>query len=42
VTYLYKPLPANMNPELRENVAAAATGKPVKILVQAPKPKATA
>jgi hypothetical protein len=28
-----------MNPELRENVAAAATGKPVKILVQAPKPK---
>jgi hypothetical protein len=41
VTYLYKPLPANMNPELRENVAAAATGKPVKIVVQAPKPART-
>jgi hypothetical protein len=41
VTYLYKPLPTGMNGDLRENVAAAAVGKPVKILGQAPKPKVT-
>ena len=38
VTYLYKPLPETLNPELRANIAAAACGKPVKIVAQAPKP----
>ena len=36
VTYLYKPLPETLNPELRQNIAAAACGKPVKIVAQAP------
>ena len=40
VTYLYKPLPTNMKPDLRENIAAAAVGKPVKIIAQTPTPKA--
>jgi hypothetical protein len=38
IACLYKPLPSTLKPELRENIAAAAVGKPVKILAQAPKP----
>lgn len=38
ITFLYKPLSPNLKPELRENIAAAAVGKPVKIVAQAPKP----
>jgi len=37
ITYLYKPLPSTLKPELREDIAAAAVGKPVKIVAQAPK-----
>jgi len=37
ITYLTKPLPADMNPELRGNIAAAAVGKPVKIIAKPPK-----
>jgi hypothetical protein len=37
ITYLYKPLPPTLKPELREDIAAAAVGKPVKIVAQAPK-----
>jgi hypothetical protein len=40
ITYLYKPLPDSLKPELRENIAAAAVGKPVKIVAQAPRPLA--
>jgi len=40
ITYLYKPLPATLKPELREDIAAAAVGKPVKIVAQPPKPAA--
>jgi hypothetical protein len=36
ITYLTKPLPADMNPELRGNIAAAV-GKPVKIIARPPK-----
>jgi hypothetical protein len=32
ITQLHKPLPAAMNADLRENIAAAAVGKPVKIV----------
>jgi hypothetical protein len=38
ITYLTHPLPADMNPELRSNIAAAAVGKPVKIIAKPPKP----
>jgi hypothetical protein len=38
ITYLYKPLPTSMKSETRENIAAAATGKPVKIIAQTPLP----
>jgi hypothetical protein len=41
ITYLTKPLPADMNPELRNNIAAAAVGKPVKIVAQPPKSKSS-
>jgi hypothetical protein len=40
VTFLYKPLPETLKPELREDIAAAAVGKPVKIVAQRPKPAA--
>jgi hypothetical protein len=36
ITYLCKPLDANLNPDLRNNIAAAAVGKPVKIIAKAP------
>jgi hypothetical protein len=39
ITQLAKPLPPDMNPELRTNIAAAAVGKPAKIVAKAPKPK---
>ncbi len=42
ITYLYKPLPSTMKPELREDIAAAAVGKPVKIVAQAPQPRSSA
>lgn len=31
-TYLYKPLPANMKKDLRENIAAAVTRRPAKVI----------
>lgn len=34
VTFLYKPLSEKLSPELRENIAAAAVGKPVKIMAR--------
>jgi len=34
ITYLHKPLDANMNEDLKKNIAAAAVGKPVKILAK--------
>jgi len=37
VTQLNKPLPADMNADLRENIAAAAVGKPVKIFAGKPR-----
>jgi hypothetical protein len=37
ITNLYKPLPASLKPELRENIAAAAVGKPVNIVARPPK-----
>ena len=40
ITYLCKPLDASLNAELRNNIAAAAVGKPVKIVAQPPKPRA--
>jgi len=42
LTYLYKPLPSSLKSELREDIAAAAVGKPVRILAQAPKPTTAA
>jgi hypothetical protein len=36
ITQLRKPLPLDMNSELRNNIAAAAVGKPVKIVAKAP------
>jgi hypothetical protein len=41
ITNLYKPLPASLKPELRENIAAAAVGKPVKLVARPPRAKAT-
>ena len=38
ITQLTKPLPPDMNAELRTNIAAAAVGKPAKIVAKAPKP----
>jgi hypothetical protein len=40
ITFLYKPLPKTLKPELRENIAAAVVGKPVKIVAH--RPRATA
>jgi hypothetical protein len=37
ITQLCKPLPTNMNSDLRKNIAAAAMGKPVKIIAKAPR-----
>lgn len=42
ITYLYKPLSPGLKPELRENIAAAAVGKPVKIVAQPPQPTTAA
>jgi hypothetical protein len=43
ITQLTKPLPADMNSDLRSNIAAAAVGKSVKIVAKGPKsPSATA
>jgi hypothetical protein len=39
ITQLHKPLPPDMNADLRANIAAAAVGKPAKIVAKAPKPK---
>lgn len=39
ITQLHKPLPTNMDAELKGNVAAAAVGKPVKVIAKSPKPK---
>lgn len=39
ITQLSTPLPQNMNSDLRTNIAAAAVGKPAKIVAKAPKPK---
>jgi hypothetical protein len=36
LTFLYKPLSNSIKPELREEIAAAAVGKPVKIVAQRP------
>lgn len=36
ITQLYKPLPSGLKPELRENIAAAAVGKPVKLVAEPP------
>ena len=37
ITQLVKPLPVNLNTDLRDNMAAAAVGKPVKIVAKAPR-----
>ncbi len=37
ITYLSKELPRDLNPELRNNIAAAAVGKPVSIVAQGPR-----
>jgi hypothetical protein len=37
ITDLYKPLPATLKPELRENIAAAAVGKSVTIVAKTPR-----
>jgi hypothetical protein len=37
ITQLTKPLPADMNADLRSNIAAAAVGKSVKIVAKAPR-----
>jgi len=36
-TYLYKPLPEKFQGDLRTNIAAAAVGRPVKIVAQGPR-----
>ena len=37
ITQLTKPLPAHMNADLRNNIAAAAVGRSVKIVAKGPK-----
>lgn len=37
ITYLTKPLDANLNDQMRTDIAAAAVGKPVSIIAQGPK-----
>jgi hypothetical protein len=37
ITQLTRPLPAHMNSDLRQNIAAAAVGKSVKIVAKAPR-----
>jgi hypothetical protein len=39
ITQLSKPLPPDMNSDLRTNIAAAAVGRPAKIVAKAPKAK---
>jgi hypothetical protein len=37
ITQLHRPLPAHMNADLRNNIAAAAVGKPVTIMAKGPR-----
>jgi flagellar basal body-associated protein FliL len=37
ITQLHQPLPAHMNADLRNNIAAAAVGKPVTIMAKGPR-----
>lgn len=39
ITQLTHPLPPDLNSDLRTNIAAAAVGKPIKMMAQAPKGK---
>ena len=42
ITFLHKPLPKGIEPELRKNIAAAAVGKAVKIVAKPPQIKTEA